>query len=714
MRELFGARDPGELSAAARGRSSPGPVRAGRVFRTLPRWVPRPSSLRAKITAAFTIVVVGGTAVSTLIGSRIITNALLQQAGARVLQGLDAARMVYAGAMDGVKESVVRVASSNALAEAAAPGSAGELGQALPALGRAAGLDFLAVTAARGPLPGRDRPADAPCLADGVLGALVRGALEGRTVVGTEVLDRRCLLAQNPALAERAYVRIVPVPRAPAGPLTEISSGLALVAAAPVLRNGRIIGAAYGGVLLTRRDLLVDQIQQLVHGDERYGGRRTGTATIFLGDVRVATNVMMESNERAVGTRASADIAQVVLGEGRPWHGRAFVVNDWHVAAYEPLRNYSGRAIGMLYVGTLEAPFLASRTEVMLTFLVVCLIGLVIVFALTYIITRRTISPLEEMVAATKTIADGNLDVSVRVSSHDEIGDLAVAFNDMLASLRTMKTELEQWARTLEEKVKERTEVLVAVQSQMAQSEKLASVGRLAAGVAHSINNPLGGILSLSMLALEDCDAAHPLRGDLETIVKQTERCREIVKGLLDFSRQSNARVESTDVNAVVDSALSMLQRQAVFQNIKVVRNAQAEVPAVLIDPGQLQEVVTCLVLNAIDAMEESGTLTVDTAAEPDLPEVIIHVSDTGQGIPPEAMPFIFEPFFTTKRVGQGTGLGLAIVHGIVTRAGGRVEVASSPKGATFTVRLPVSREEAGDGAAEVAGGRARESAAGR
>jgi two-component system NtrC family sensor kinase len=232
--------------------------------------------------------------------------------------------------------------------------------------------------------------------------------------------------------------------------------------------------------------------------------------------------------------------------------------------------------------------------------------------------------------------------------------------------------------------------------------------------VAHSINNPLGGILSLSMLALEDCDAAHPLRGDLETIVKQTERCREIVKGLLDFSRQSNARVESTDVNAVVDSALSMLQRQAVFQNIKVVRNAQADVPVVLIDPGQLQEVVTCLVLNAIDAMEESGTLTVDTAAQPDLPEVIIHVSDTGQGIPPEAMPFIFEPFFTTKRVGQGTGLGLAIVHGIVTRAGGGVEVASSPKGATFTVRLPVSREEAGDGAAEVAGGRARESAPGR
>jgi two-component system NtrC family sensor kinase len=256
--------------------------------------------------------------------------------------------------------------------------------------------------------------------------------------------------------------------------------------------------------------------------------------------------------------------------------------------------------------------------------------------------------------------------------------------------------------------------VLVAVQARMAQSEKLASIGRLAAGVAHSINNPLGGILSLSMLALEDCDAAHPMRRDLETIVKQTERCREIVKGLLDFSHQSNARVENTDVNAVVDGAMSLLQRQAVFQDIKIVRHSQADVPLVLIDPGQLQEVVSCLVLNAIDAMEESGTLTVETSAELKPSEAIIRVSDTGPGIPPEVMPLIFEPFFTTKRVGQGTGLGLAIVHGVVTRAGGRVEVNTSPGGTTFTVRLPVSREVTGNGAADVAGGRTRESAAGR
>ncbi len=708
MRELFRARDEGGLSETARRRLGLPPGPGGRLRRSLPRWVPRPASLRIKITAAFTLVVVGGTAVSTLIGSRIITNALLEQAGSRVRLGLDAAHMVYVGTLDGVSASVQRVASAGSLAEAMAVGSADGTGQTLRALGREAGLDFLAVTAAHGPRT------ESPCLADASLGALVSGAVEGRALASTEVLDRRCLLDQDPALAERASLRIVPVPRAPTGPPTEIDSGLALVAAAPVRRGGRIVAAVYGGLLLTRRSQLVDQIQQLVHGDERYAGRRTGTSTIFLGDVRVATNVMADSNERAIGTRASADISRAVLEGGRPWHGRAFVVNDWYISSYEPVRNHAGRTIGMLYVGTLEAPFLAARTQVMETFLVVCLIGLVIVFGLTYFITRKTISPLEEMVAATKTIADGNLDVTVRVSSRDEIGDLAVAFNDMLESLRTMKSELEQWGRTLEDKVKERTEVLVAVQAQMAQSEKLASIGRLAAGVAHSINNPLGGILSLSMLALEDCDAIHPLRKDLETIVKQTERCREIVKGLLDFSHQSNARVETTDVSAVVDGALSLLERQAVFHNIKVVRRSEAGVPAVLIDPGQLQEVTTCLVLNAIDAMEESGTLTIETAAQAAPPEAVIRVSDTGPGIPPEVVPFIFEPFFTTKRVGQGTGLGLAIVHGVVTRAGGRVEVDSSPGGATFTVRLPASREEIGNGRADVAGGRARGSTAGR
>ena len=326
-------------------------------------------------------------------------------------------------------------------------------------------------------------------------------------------------------------------------------------------------------------------------------------------------------------------------------------------------------------------------------------------FVLTYLLTRTMIHPLEEMVAATKRIAAGDLDATVRVAARDEVGDLAVAFNNMLGSLKTMNSELQEWGHTLEQKVRERTDELVTVQERMARSEKLASVGRLAAGVAHGINNPLGGILSLTMLALEDMSPDHPLHDDLQTIVAQTLRCREIVKGLLDFSRQSDARAVTTDINPVVESTLALLERQAIFDNIRTTRRLQPDLPPVLIDPGQLQEVIINLVLNAVDAMEENGDLTIETTTDPAAGDVWIRVGDTGKGIPPEAMPMLFEPFFTTKRVGKGTGLGLAIAHGVVSRAGGRIEVASVPGKTTFTIRLPrAAVQEAASAAVETTG----------
>jgi two-component system NtrC family sensor kinase len=308
------------------------------------------------------------------------------------------------------------------------------------------------------------------------------------------------------------------------------------------------------------------------------------------------------------------------------------------------------------------------------------------------------------MVAATKRIAAGDLDQEVAVRSRDEVGHLAVSFNTMLQSVRVMQQELQEWAASLERKVRERTEELVAVQSSMAQSEKLASIGRLAAGVAHEINNPLGGILTVTMLHLEDLGPADPLRADLELVVKQTLRCREIVRGLLDFSRQSEARPQSTSAATVIAETLGLLERQAMFHNIVITRSLSADLPPVLVDPGQLQQVLVNIVLNAVDAMAGHGALAVATSRGSDGRTVVIRISDTGKGIPPEVMPFIFEPFFTTKKVGEGTGLGLAIVHGIVTRVGGAVRAESTSAGTTFTIELPVA-DAAGGPAAAAAGG---------
>ena len=475
---------------------------------------------------------------------------------------------------------------------------------------------------------------------------------------------------------------------------TRVDSGLVLLAAAPVSTQSGLHGVLYGGVLLNRDFAMVDRINQLVFGGEQTAGRNIGTVSIFMGDVRVTTNVQSAPGQRAVGTRVSSEVERTVLEEGKHYYGRAYVVNDWHLTAYEPIRDHAGKIVGILYVGIPEKPFLAVRTGMMLSFLLVAAAGVIVVLGLTYFITRSMIHPLEEMVTASNRIAAGDFETGVNVSSRDEIGILAGSFNKMLASIKQMKLELETWGRTLEEKVKKRTEELINVQSQMAQSEKLASLGRLAAGVAHEINNPLGVILSFSMLALEDCGEDHPLRQSLEIIVKQTMRCREIVKGLLDFARQSSTSATITDINSIIEKTLSLLENQALFQNIRMVKKFDSNRPEALIDAGQLQQVVVNIVLNAVDAMEENGVLTVETSTAPETQEVLIRISDTGKGIPEEIIPFIFEPFFTTKKVGKGTGLGLSIVHGIVTRAGGRVEVASSSKGTTFTVRLPLVGKE--------------------
>jgi two-component system NtrC family sensor kinase len=273
-----------------------------------------------------------------------------------------------------------------------------------------------------------------------------------------------------------------------------------------------------------------------------------------------------------------------------------------------------------------------------------------------------------------------------------EAGLLAESFNTMTQSLRQMKGDLEEWGRTLEEKVRQRTEELVTMQARVAQSERLASVGMLAAGVAHEINNPLGGILALGSLALEDMKADDPARPNLEEVIRQTERCRDIVKGLLEFSRQSKAGTEVVDVHEILEGTLGLIGSQSLFFNIHVVKRFDSAIPHVLADRSQLQQVFTNLLVNAAQAMDERGTITLATRYSATDGHVEISVSDTGKGIAPDMIDRIFDPFFTTKESGKGTGLGLSIVYGIVTKHGGTIQVASPRQGGTtFTIRFPAA-----------------------
>ncbi len=656
----------------------------------------RDISLRAKITVSFVLIVLGGTFVSTSIGSRIIANAMRKEALKQASRGLETAGTVYTARLDGLRKSVVAAAAQERLAAAFSGGDGEALQQVLSDIAQENDLDFLTVVA---PGTGPAAPAADPAAPDSPGGFPSQAILDalgaGKSFAGTEVLDLNALRAANPALPGRATVTAD-------GSGRSTRAGMALVAAAPLRVARRAYKGEsflYGGILLDGNHELIDQMVRLIYGRDQASGRDTGAVSIYLGDRRISTNIANDPASRAVGVHVSPEVARAVLREGGRWSGRVLEPDGWHMAAYQPIRDHSGGIVGILGVGLLEAPFLAVRTDMMLTFLIVAVAGVLVVLGLTYLITRSMIHPLEEMVVASNRIAAGDLDHRVNVRSQDEIGLLAGSFNKMLASIKTMKLELEEWGRTLEEKVRTRTEELVTVRTQMVQSEKLASLGRLAAGVAHEINNPLGGILSFSMLALEDCPADHPMRQNLEIIVKQTLRCRETVKGLLDFARQSSTPASAIEVSAVVDKTLSLLENQSIFHDIRIVKALQPALPNVLIDAGQLQQVVVNIVLNAVDAMEESGVLTVETLKSGQTEEVLLRISDTGKGIAEDVLPFIFEPFFTTKKVGRGTGLGLSIVHGIVTRAGGKIDVATSPKGTVFTVRVPIADEEKGAGA---------------
>jgi two-component system NtrC family sensor kinase len=328
---------------------------------------------------------------------------------------------------------------------------------------------------------------------------------------------------------------------------------------------------------------------------------------------------------------------------------------------------------------------------VIFLFFAIATVGFILILVVTYYMIQNITRPIGEMVEATRDIAAGHLDHQVRPTSQGEIAQLAESFNTMLKSLRQMKADLQEWGRTLEEKVRERTEELVAMQTRVAQSERLASLGMLAAGVAHEINNPLGGILSLSALALEDLSAEDPNRRNLEEVVKQSERCREIVRGLLEFSRQSETGSERVDINETIEDTLRLVGKQAVFFNVQLSKNLEPTLPPVTGERSQLQQVLMNLIINAVQAMGEKGTLTVATG-ESGEGFVEVQISDTGRGIPADEVDRIFDPFYTTKESGEGTGLGLSIAYGIVTKHGGTITVASEVgKGSTFTIRLPAT-----------------------
>ncbi len=323
-------------------------------------------------------------------------------------------------------------------------------------------------------------------------------------------------------------------------------------------------------------------------------------------------------------------------------------------------------------------------------------VGMLMTTALCLVaLTRYLVNePVNRLLAHTRKLSVGDWNSAIDYSRDDELGELSGAFNELTARLRTARDELEGWGHQLEEKVDQRTREIRQIQAQLIRSEKLASLGELVAGIAHEINNPLTGILVFSSLLKEDPKLPAELRKDLDIITEETGRCARIVKGLLDFSRESTPQMGPVSLNGVVEKALALIENQTILQDVEIVKHYDEGLPDVMLDSGQIEQVFINLLVNAGQAMEGKGRLEIRTEMSPEGRFARVTVTDSGCGIPPENLERIFDPFFTTKEL-AGTGLGLSVSYGIVENHGGRILAQSTVGvGTSFTVLLPIDGGE--------------------
>ena len=359
-------------------------------------------------------------------------------------------------------------------------------------------------------------------------------------------------------------------------------------------------------------------------------------------------------------------------------------------------------------LGVLDTNLSLAKTDAQLAqsswrMLAYTMFALLDISLLTWLFVWRLVGqPLKHLKDGTSELADGNLGYQLEVDSTDEAGELASSFNRMSLQLRAANEEIVAWAKTLEDRVDQKTRELKRAHEHVLHVEKMATIGKMAAVVAHEINNPLSGILTYAKLLkkwIQRGEAETSKKNDaeqcLDLIADESRRCGDLVKNLLTFSHTSPMNVQTTDLNTVVDRSVRLVAHQLELNGVELHLDLPSNLPAIQCDPGQIEQVLLALIMNAIDAMPRGGNLWVSTRMGEEIDELAIEVRDDGSGIPPEILPHIFEPFLTTKETGKSVGLGLAVSQNIIEGHRGRVDVHSEVgKGTTFTVTLPAEGGE--------------------
>ncbi|AVH33069.1 sensor histidine kinase [Vibrio fluvialis] len=521
-----------------------------------------------------------------------------------------------------------------------------------------------------------------------------------------DVLSQSELAKLDPQLAKRAEIERVNADR------TE-TRGLVSRTVIPVLNQyNDIIGFLDGGLLLNNSSTLVDQIRDLIYPTKQDSLRPIGTLTIFLDNLRVSTNVPLNSDERAgraIGTRVSNEVRDAVLNQGKEWVDKAYVYDAWYITAYQPIRDQYDNVVGMLYTGYLMWPFVKTYLTNIVEIGVATLLLLLASGVFVYRGSRDLFRPIERIHRVVKLVQLGkNQRIgAIGLDERHELAQLAKQFDNMLDLLQQRNEEIQRAAHDLEEKILDRTaslqekteqlehhiQLLNQTRDKLIVHEKLAALGELTAGIAHEINNPTAVILgNTELIRFELGDDAKRVEEEIDAIMLQIDRIRNITRSLLQYSRHGGVQDEITwqHVNPIIDESITLVKTGSKKRDVEFVTDLHAQ-SSVEVNRHQLLQILVNLQMNAIHAMNGKGKLTIrseDWCEHGEVLGAIVHIEDEGCGIKPEHLKRVFDPFYTTKR--EGTGLGLSVSQSLLSQTGGEIRVQSEVgKGSTFSVYLP-------------------------
>ncbi len=645
--------------------------------------------LRTRLFLSFAALILLFGILSAWFGVGAIRGRIMAEAQNRVELDIASAWSIYDAELREIQTVVTMEAGMKRLVDACAAGEWTREGlvERLELVRSEFGLDFLSLTDPEGKVVLRSAP---PYTDDGSMAhrPLVGQALKGRTVSGTLLLSAVELQREAEGLDERAFLVLEDTQKARPTPRTAESRGMVMAVAVPVMRGPQVFGVLYGGMLLNRNKEIVDRIKEVIYSNDQHEGSELGTATIFLKDGRVTTTVRLASGLRALGTRVSKEVADQVLDNGKPWIGRAFVVKDWYLTAYDPIKDLNDEVIGMLYVGILESPFIAMGRSIVWRYVFLTCGVVALSLAVAYFVAGWLARPIHQLVVSARQMHRGNYPDPVSTDgASEEIGNLIEAFNEMCEALR----EREQSLNT------------VNLSLQKLNRNYMETLGF----VTHELNTPIASTMNYVYLLKNGLIGG--LNEKQEKAVKvidhSTRRLLEMVRHYLNLSRieKGDLHLHPKEIGVRKDILEPLRDGFDPFINERGMRLEMEVDPETVIhaDLNLTREVFENLLSNAIKYGKEGGTILV-RAWETGDGRVSFAVRNEGKGIPPEKHDRLFRRFSRLEddeesdpSQQKGTGLGLFITRHVVEAHGGKISVDSHPGQWTeFKFTLPASADE--------------------